>query len=526
MKRFTRYTRRGAETLRRERTTHKLLALPANTAATAAQSGFQRMEAAAKTKTKSGGTTMASRSYSWEPDYLAKYTAVYPMDKNLLFRVLSVQTDSGKTQRMEKFILDFVRRLEADGQPISAVSTGSGNIYVIKGAGPVYPTIVAHTDTVHDIVPNDEYQVRSNGKVMWATNPKTGMSTGIGGDDKVGIFVALSMLRDLPTCKAAFFVDEEIGCVGSSLATPDFFADSAFVLQCDRKGNEDFVDRIMGTELYGAEFATAIKTTLADFGYSETLGGMTDVWQLKELGVDVACMNMSCGYFSPHSRWETVGILDVQRCYDLVQTLCQNLGDVRWSHTVPVAIQKGYYTKGGVTYEYDLDSPYRPYNEGWGMGWGETPSRTRINTSGNRYRWEGGKLIEVVPAEDKSDRSLAAIKAAHPEWFGDEPAERGTDVTEAAVRGIGQVSISQLLEEDRKLIESANMDWPGRTRRFPDYPDCPDCKASALVVFDDADEQFWCYGCNRPFTTGHNPWSDDETQMPDAESEAGYAYGG
>lgn len=538
MRKFQQFRRRGVRTFRREQTQEgaKLVALPAQTGTTAPRNGFQELDAAAlaaQSKTTGTKVTTGKTIYSWEPDYLDKYEAVYPMDKNLLFRVLSVQSDSRKTQRMEKFIMRFVDRLADSGMDIRATRSVNGNIYVIKGTGPIYPTVVAHTDTVHDIVPNDEYEVRSNGKVMWAQNPKTGTWTGVGGDDKVGIFIALSMLRDLPTAKAAFFIDEEIGCVGSSLAAMEFFVDSAFVLQCDRRGNDDFVYTIGGTELYGTEFSTVIAPTLAQFGYTEAPGGMTDVMTLKENGLTVACANMSCGYFAPHSRWETVGILDVQRCYDLVQTLCENFGDVRWEHIAEEPAwkkRKGYYTEKGITYEYDLDSPYRPWNDG--TGWASGMDRTRqsnATNSGKLYHWQDGKLVKTghTSFEDKTDRSLRAIVRKLQEqgtWTDPE-----LDAWEAALKAeqIGTVSVSQLLDEDRAIIESANMDWPGSTRStWPVYPDCPDCKSNSLVTFDDEDEQYWCYGCGRPFTTGHNPWTDDETQFPDAGEDAGYAYGG
>ena len=545
MSKFRRFTRRGATTLRRnrQRQVSNLVALPETTGT---QTGFQKMDSTATSAQKAtqgtGGTTIkvgktSSVQYSWEPDYLDKYEAVFPMDKNLLFRTLSVQTDSRKTKRMEGFIVKFVERLAAAGMDIRYTHTTSGNIYVTKGAGPIYPTIVAHTDTVHDIVPNDEYEVRSNGKIMWAHNPKLGTWTGIGGDDKVGVFIALSMLRDLPTAKAAFFVDEEIGCIGSSLAAMEFFVDRAFVLQCDRRGNDDFVDRIFGTDLYGPEFATAIKDTLARFGYTPTTGGLTDVVTLKEQGLDVACANMSCGYFSPHSRWETVGLLDVQRCYDLVQTLCENFGAVRWEHVAEEPAWKkrvGHYTSKGITYEYDLDSPYRPWNDG-GTGWANGMDRTRTG-GGKALIWQDGTLVPLgsQPFEDKTDRSLKSIVRRLHEQGWEDPdlvtdlATLEADLQKARqVEQISTVSVSQLLEEDRAIIESANMDWPGSTRtRFPDYAECPDCKSNSLVTFDDEDEQYWCYGCNRPFTSGHNPWTDDETRFPDAGEDAGYAYGG
>ena len=41
--------------------------------------------------------------------------------------------------------------------------------------------------------------------------------------------------------KVAFFVSEEIGCVGSRNADMGFFEDARFVIEPDRRGYEDLI---------------------------------------------------------------------------------------------------------------------------------------------------------------------------------------------------------------------------------------------------------------------------------------------
>jgi hypothetical protein len=495
-----------------------VIALPAGTqtppTGTPTTTGFQKVDRTATVLKKSNGTlattakTKKTTTYNaWEPDYLRDYEAVYPMDKNLLFRVLSVQSESRRTHRMEKFILRFVEDLSDSGMEIAVVQDIHANIYVMKGEAEIYPTIVAHMDTVHDIVPNANYQVRSNGRVMWAMDPETKTDTGVGGDDKVGVFIALSMLRDLPACKAAFFVDEEIGCIGSAKAQMTFFENSAFVLECDRRGNADFVDRIGGTEMYGTEFAAAIKPTLAQFGYKPTSGGMTDVLELKELGLDVAAANMSCGYFMPHTRWETVGLLDVQRCYDLVVTLCTTLAHKRWAHVAPKRTWSTNVGTGGITYG------------GWEYGDWDAYS--------DGYFWKDGKIVrkemwsDPDQSTDRTAKSLADLKRENPHWFPEtDDAPKGSfDAAEAIIKG--QVSVDQLLNEDRVIIEAAqgrdillDESWAGS--EWPEYPDCPKCRNSGGVVYDNDDEgighDYFCLTCQLSFTV--RSYEDDETQMP------------
>lgn len=539
VKNVTNWKQRRAERQRRilENRTANVVALPATTTVTQVPlgNGFSKLDDTARTS-KVGGTKVTTTTVkagttttfkSWEPDYLKQYDAIYPMDKNLLFRVLSVQSVSRRTQQMEKFIIRFLDDQIERGQPMVYVRDTHGNIYVVKGMAEVYPTIVAHTDTVHSIVPGANYQVRSDGKRLWAIDPENEKYTGVGGDDKVGIFIALSMLRDLPVCKAAFFVDEEIGCVGSSAAKMEFFTNSSLVLQCDRRGNDEFVDRIMGTELYGKEFADAVRPILRAYDYVETTGGMTDVWQLKENGLGVACANMACGYFSPHSRYETVGWLDVQRTYDLVQHICEALGDRRWAHTAPTPEERWEsFTRGGsISYGgWDSDEWYGGYSDTY-------------------YKWEGGELVKKQgePREDTPKTSLAYWQEKHPEWFdrddqtaasvSDWKAENRGDALEAIIKG--QVSISQLLDEDRAIIEASgamgvdipvDMDYRGNQTFAVKMPKCPECGFSDAVIFDDSAMEFYCWSCDASFDPDAvfgiddaldlDPMLDDETRMP------------
>lgn len=421
-------------------------------------------------------TGTGQKSYfesKWQDPFTKRYDAIFPMDKNLLFRILSVQSETRRTHRMRSFILNEIRRWADAGMPIAAMEDTIGNIYVMKGVdADVYPTIIAHTDTVHDIVPNSEYQVRSNGISMWAENPKTGGYTGVGGDDKVGIFIALSMLRDLPVCKAAFFVDEESGCVGSDKAQMDFFEDSSLVIQCDRRGAFDFVDSIMGTELYGEEFQQVVDPILDQFNYQACNGGMTDVWQLKELGLKVVAMNMSCGYFWPHTAMETIGIHDVQRTYDLVQTIMTSLGMIQWKHTPPPVksyIRHHDFTKGGWSEDEWF---YRAYTDAK-----QQQDRTPVLTGGY------------------FDKSQSQSTPWHP----------GVELP--------ITNTSKLLHTSESVAE-----WRSAQTYPPKYPACQNCGSDLGVYLDYIEGAYWCVSCNVPVDDDNASFAewpdDDETQMP------------
>jgi hypothetical protein len=265
------------------------------------------------------------------------------MIDNLFKSILEVQSYSGRVERMTQLITNLAKSFGA------TVKIDNGNVYVTKGKPKAngYPCMVAHTDTVHDIVADNEYSVgydTTNG-IIYAYNNVKRNFTGIGGDDKVGIYIALAAVRDFDSIKAAFFRDEEIGCVGSGLADLTFFSDCMYALQCDRRGNGDFINNISGTDISSAAFQNDIKDIIRRHDYSFTKGMTTDVGKLTSLGVGISCANMSCGYYNPHQPEEIIVVDDVENCKDMVYAIIYSL-DNKYPHTPPpkpVYSGKDYY---------------------------------------------------------------------------------------------------------------------------------------------------------------------------------------
>ena len=140
---------------------------------------------------------------------------------------------------------------------------------------------------------------------------------GIGADDKNGIWICLKCLEDFKAVKCAFFVQEEIGCIGSGHADMSFFSDCRFVIQCDRKGNGDMVTQINGMRLCSNEFISAVDPRR--YGYKPAQGLATDVAALKRNGLEVSCVNLSCGYYEPHTDNEYTILADLCKCYRFVR---------------------------------------------------------------------------------------------------------------------------------------------------------------------------------------------------------------
>ena len=239
--------------------------------------------------------------------------------KKLLIDVLSIQTTSGNEFEMIAYIKDFCTEFV----PKAKVVIKDNNIYVTKGKSKTYPCIVAHTDTVHDI--HKYYKVFEDDSCLFAFNAETGKQVGVGGDDKVGIWIALQMLLKEDNIKCAFFHSEEMGCVGSSKADMKWFKNVGYCLQADRQGHTDFVNSISG-KLYSKAFKKIVAPVLKEYGYKESDGSITDVGQLATNGIGVCVANMSCGYYDPHSDTEIVEFDAANSCLDMVESLINTLG--------------------------------------------------------------------------------------------------------------------------------------------------------------------------------------------------------
>lgn len=244
---------------------------------------------------------------------------------NRLVRALSVQSYSGATQMMSEWIMDEAMKIGA------TCTTDNGNVYVTKGQADLYPCFVAHTDTVHRIIP--QFSVQKIGNALFGWDHDTHLMSGVGGDDKVGVFLALQMLAELDYGKAAFFRDEEIGCQGASRAQLGFFDDCAFILQGDRRGWKDVVVRASGDDLCSADFVLNISPIVKKYNRDLCYHGlMTDVQELTSMYVGVSAINVSCGYYRPHSHEEVVMIPDVIQTLNFFRTVTREMGNQQWKH--------------------------------------------------------------------------------------------------------------------------------------------------------------------------------------------------
>lgn len=268
---------------------------------------------------------------------------------------MSIQTESYNSHFMERYLKRFLKKNQ-----IPYETDTYGNIYATKGKADLYPTMVSHIDTVHEI--NMNSVVKRHNDILYSIDDSTMERTGIGGDDKVGVFITMSCLLHFDNFKAVFFKDEEVGCVGSSQCDPKFFDDSTIVLQCDRKGMGDFVSEIYGVDLCDEILLNDIDDVLAHYKRKSVSGGLTDVKSIAKVN-DVQCANINCGYYDPHTDNEFISITDVENtlsfCIDVFTITSDKRYTMKRTYN-QYPYQSQMYSSYNNYYDWDDDAYMTP----------------------------------------------------------------------------------------------------------------------------------------------------------------------
>jgi tripeptide aminopeptidase len=261
------------------------------------------------------------------------------MEKNLqlLKDVLSVPTKTYKEDLMVVYLVQWLKE-----NNIEFFVDEHKNVYATKQESVLippdfyFPCVIAHTDTVHEIdtinireeqLPNTQGEL----KLSYKAYNNFGHPTGIGGDDKCGVFACLTLLKELPYLKAAFFVSEETGCHGSKKAKEEFFDNVGYGIQFDAPENWMITEKCFGQVLFdrSSEFFEKVDKILTEGMDNEDMQYMvhpyTDVYALRTK-FDFSCINFSIGYYNYHTKNEYVVIEDVFNGIEMGKKMIDSLG--------------------------------------------------------------------------------------------------------------------------------------------------------------------------------------------------------
>ena len=216
--------------------------------------------------------------------------------------------------------------------------------------------LVAHLDTVH----KERADI-----ICYSKDGNFIMSPfGIGGDDRCGVFIILGLLKRLQFKPyVVFTMEEETGGRGAtafvnymrSQDTPNL----KFIVEYDRKGRKDCVFY----QCDNRDFVDFVE----EFGFKEATGTFSDI-SIIAPALGVAAVNLSSGYYYPHTNHEVVSVRDMNNIIDTsVQMLTKECNKF-------VYVKKQYaYTNSAYrslkvtmlpaniarVYDYNAESRYR-----------------------------------------------------------------------------------------------------------------------------------------------------------------------
>ena len=260
------------------------------------------------------------------------------MDLDFLKDVLSLPSFYGEEGIVRNYIINYAIK-----SGITYEIDKKGNIYLTKGKlysnDEYYPCVVSHIDTVHtshkSLIEEDKRLIieQSEDGVLTAIHPETNQQTGIGGDDKCGVFICLELFKKFDKLKGAFFVEEEIGMRGSKESDDNFFTNVGYATQFDAPSANWITEVCYGVTIFDNKFKDIIKPILNEFGYTNFSNDpFTDVNQLATK-YDFNCLNLGCGYHRQHSNQEYVVIQEVGMSLITGENLIKELGCKKYNKT-------------------------------------------------------------------------------------------------------------------------------------------------------------------------------------------------
>ena len=245
------------------------------------------------------------------------------MRLELLKQLLGVPSPSRREEQMVAFLKEHVRQrgVERCGE---IVSDQFNNVLIRKGKPGTVPCVAAHLDTVHEagaakIVQQDGFLFGMDGQ---------GERTGIGADDKAGVFVCLELLEKFENIAVILFAGEEIGCVGAEHAPKAWFEDVGYVIEFDCPGQRLVSYTSNGVRLFSndGEFIKTAGPVMQAHGLTRwQRHPFSDVMALRQR-FGFSCLNLSCGYYNWHRRDEYVVVDEVEAAVHAGEALITALG--------------------------------------------------------------------------------------------------------------------------------------------------------------------------------------------------------
>lgn len=285
--------------------------------------------------------------------------------------------------RLKKYVEMELKNTHTD------ITVADGFVFA-KGTIPVL--LVAHMDTVHEVLPSLFMYDFEKDSVSCAE--------GIGGDDRCGIYMILEIVKNY-NCSVLFCEDEETGGIGARKFTKTDLAKELvsqfnYAIELDRRGKNDAVFYDCDNE----EFEEFITKEFYELAY----GSFSDISVVAPF-LKCAAVNLSCGYHCAHTKDEYVVLHEMERSMEEVcKILDRTTEDDKFEYIEGKSYYGSYYSyygessynRGYSWYENYYDDSYEYYylleyvDENGKTDWYDTYAVSEAEAVGKFLMWNPG----------------------------------------------------------------------------------------------------------------------------------------
>ena len=184
----------------------------------------------------------------------------------------------------------------------------------IIAEGDIPIALVAHLDTVFPEPPEEVYFDRQKNVIL--------SPTGLGADDRAGVYAILRIIREGLRPHVIFTTDEEVGGIGATavakLKMP--FNELKYIIELDRRGSNDCVFYNCSNE----DFTKYIES----FGFEWNFGSYSDIYEICP-SWEVAGVNLSIGYRDEHSESEVLFVGQMLSTIEKVKNMLCDVHNIK-----------------------------------------------------------------------------------------------------------------------------------------------------------------------------------------------------
>lgn len=345
----------SATEITNEKLENKELENKGNEAVVSTETNTVNSESKEKEESNESSSTVVSETNEKENNENKKIMKY--IDDDFCYDLMSVPTVSDEEYRLVTYIILWARR-----NNIEYEFDEKGNIYLTKGElaeGEYYPCVTAHLDTVQT---KQKPYAQAGCRLEVKTRVVSGHheiyvdGMGIGGDDKAGVVICLSMFSHFDKLKAAFFLCEERGCIGSNSMDVSKLDNVGYVMGFDSPELNRAAHTCSGFRLFSKQFfETYLRDICKEHGLTDFRSEpYTDVKVIRDK-TDIMCMNFGTGYYFCHMPNEYCVLEEMDNACKMGVALIKKIGNTRHEYS---------YKSGSTTWVKQADGTYKaPENE-------------------------------------------------------------------------------------------------------------------------------------------------------------------